>query len=343
MWKMLASIAVAGLLTAAAVPAFSGGGCLTACSDKDAKVVNTASATDCAAKCPATSVVATGAAGSDCVQSAAAGCASKCSAAPAVATGAAGTDCVQSAAAGCASSCGSAAVVNAANTKAAGCCSSTPAVATGAAGEDHVCTGACGAAPANGIAGAAGSDLADGKTRAYRVGSRVSCFEAHHAQGNAPAALSKIAGEKATVLIFWNQNCPYVVEPLERIDAFAREFADKGVAVIGIDAGVNNSADSIKSHAADRPFPILINDDSRIAAMFAAARTPEVFILNADMEIVYHGAFDSGRENTPGSRQHYVRNAIGEMLEGRAPSVTQTRAFGCTIKYAADVRPLPTS
>jgi thiol-disulfide isomerase/thioredoxin len=213
-----------------------------------------------------------------------------------------------------------------------------------AGNDEHKCTGACGGSTEAVAAGMAGNDaMANGKDKAYRVGSKVNDFTATHAQTGASASLSGVAGSKATVLIFWNQNCPYVVEMVDRVDAFAKDYASKGVSVVAVDAGVNNTKDSVMAHAKDRAFPVMINEDSKVAAQFAASRTPEVFILDGDMNVVYHGAFDSGKENTPGSREHYAKVAVDEVLGGKAVSVKETRAFGCSLKYAKDAKPLPTS
>lgn len=176
---------------------------------------------------------------------------------------------------------------------------------------------------------------------AYRVGANVKDFSAAHAVSGEPTKLSALAGSKATVLIFWNQNCPYVKEMEDRVAEFHKAHEAAGVKVVAVDAGVNNSAEIIKQHAATKPFPILVNADSKIAARFGATRTPEVFILDADMKVRYHGAFDSGELKKEGdARKTYVADAVKALAEGKDPEVKETRAFGCTVKYAKGVEPL---
>jgi thiol-disulfide isomerase/thioredoxin len=205
------------------------------------------------------------------------------------------------------------------------------------------CTGACGG-DKNAQASQSGSgDAADGagKTSAYKLGSVITPFAAMEAKSGAEKSLKDLAGEKATVLIFWNQTCPFVVEVENRVADFAKEYAGKGVSVVAIDGGVNNSVDAIKSHASDKPFPVLVNQDSTIAAAFGARHTPEVFLLDSNMKVVYHGAFDSGKKtDEAGNRDTFVKNVVDDMLAGNEPGITQTRSFGCSVKYAKGVKPL---
>lgn len=176
---------------------------------------------------------------------------------------------------------------------------------------------------------------------AYRVGATVKDFSAAHAITGEPTQLSSLAGSKATVLVFWNQNCPYVKEVEDRVAEFHKAHEAAGVKVVAVDAGVNNSAEIIKQHAATKPFPILVNADSKVAARFGATRTPEVFILDSDMKVRYHGAFDSGELKKEGeARKTYAADAVKALVEGKDPEVKETRAFGCTVKYAKGVEAL---
>ncbi|MDX2176872.1 MAG: redoxin domain-containing protein [Candidatus Sumerlaeia bacterium] len=137
---------------------------------------------------------------------------------------------------------------------------------------------------------------------------------------------------KATVITFWNQNCPYVVEVDERFQAFAKEYSGKGVRVVAIDSNFNNSTEEIKEHASARPsFTLLRDADSMTALAFGAARTPEVFILDGSGVIQYHGAFDGGQK---APEKTFAKDAVNSILAGSTPEVTKTRAFGCTIKWA---------
>jgi thiol-disulfide isomerase/thioredoxin len=184
-----------------------------------------------------------------------------------------------------------------------------------------------------------GADKAS-DVKAYGVGSKVSDISLPEAKSGTDAKLSALAGEKATVLVFWNQNCPYVKEAQDRVAKFHEEYSAKGVKVVAIDAGVDKPAEDIKTYAGTKSFPILINSDSKVAAQFGAAHTPEVFMLDKDMNVIYHGAFDSGKSKTEdGKVKTYVQDVAEAVIAGKE-HIKETKAFGCSVKYAEGVKPM---
>ena len=96
----------------------------------------------------------------------------------------------------------------------------------------------------------------------------------------------------------------------------------------------------MKRHAAENKlsFIILKDKNNRVADQLGAMVTPEVFFLDASNKLVYRGPIDNDRynrlEGTPELRTHLL-NAVGETLAGKPVSVSETRAFGCSIKRAS--------
>jgi len=177
---------------------------------------------------------------------------------------------------------------------------------------------------------------------AYDVGSKVEDFSLTNAATGENASLASLKGEKGVVLVFYNQECPFVQEVHQRISDFHKAYKDKGLPVVAIDAGDNNSAEAVKSHTAQVSFPILLNPDSKIASRFGATRTPEVFLINAEGTIVYHGAFDNGKlQGENATRQMFVQTAADSLLDGKVIEAKSTKAFGCTLKYAKGAKALP--
>ncbi|MEQ8821225.1 MAG: redoxin domain-containing protein [Sumerlaeia bacterium] len=209
----------------------------------------------------------------------------------------------------------------------------------------EACKAACGA---GGDAMQVIQAAAEGKAakpeagKAYKVGHQVDDFALPSAKDGETKKLSALAGEKATLLVFWNQDCPYVVECQDRVNDFAAAYGEKGVKVIAIDAGIDKPVEKIQEHAADKNFEVLVNREGDIASRFGATRTPEVFLLSPDMEILYHGAFDSGRSVNPKTKERdtFAQDAVEAVLKGEKPMVAETRAFGCSIKYAKGVQPM---
>ncbi len=231
-------------------------------------------------------------------------------------------------------------IVNVSNESKATC--SAEAKAACAAGTKEVankggdCATACSAAAAQNIVNVAND--ADASPY-YKVGSKVDDFTLLHSQSGDSKSLSALAGEKATLVIFWNQNCPYVEGKngaSQAIQEFAAKYADQGVSVVAVDAGINNSQDDIASYSKDLSIPLLVNSDSTIAAKFDAKYTPETFLLDGDMRVQYAGAFWTGSGEEV--RMH-AENAVQDLLAGRTVAVPEARGVGCSLKYADGAKP----
>ncbi len=88
------------------------------------------------------------------------------------------------------------------------------------------------------------------------------------------------------------------------------------------------------ARAAERgyPFPYAHDATQEVARAYGAERTPEVFLLDADRRVAYHGAIDDSHE-ADGVSASYLREALDALLEGGAPAVADTAPVGCTIKW----------
>jgi peroxiredoxin len=207
-----------------------------------------------------------------------------------------------------------------------GTCSASQAAATG---EKASCAAACAEKATMAKGGAADSNTVSG----YQLGQKVPDFTSVDSTGK-EFKLSDHAG-KTVVLVFYNQGCPYVVEVKDRLSEFTTKYADKGVAVVAVDSGISNSKEAIAEHDATVPYTILVNNDSTIARNFEATRTPEVFVLNKDGVVSYTGAFDNGEKGVKeGAVKTFTEDAVKALLAGQEPEVKQTKAFGCSIKFA---------
>jgi peroxiredoxin len=111
------------------------------------------------------------------------------------------------------------------------------------------------------------------------------------------------------------------------------DYQAKGINVIGINANSTEPAAEVKSHAAEKglKFAILKDDGNKIADRLGATRTPEAYVLDAGGKLVYHGRIDNSQK-TEGITSNDLREALDEMLAGKAISKTGGAAFGCTIK-----------
>ncbi|MEQ8323565.1 MAG: thioredoxin family protein [Vicingaceae bacterium] len=154
-------------------------------------------------------------------------------------------------------------------------------------------------------------------------------------------SLEEIASQKATVIIFMCNHCPYVLHVLEGIAALSQDYLKKGISFVGI------SANDVENYPDDSPdkmselakeyafnFPYLYDESQEVAKAYDAACTPEFHIFDKDLKCVYRGQLDDSR---PGNNVLVtgkdVRNALDNILSGKPVNHEQRPSIGCNIKW----------
>jgi peroxiredoxin len=171
------------------------------------------------------------------------------------------------------------------------------------------------------------------------IGDTALPFELPGVDGKAYSLADISAGKKATVVVFACNHCPYVLAWMDRLIAAAKDYAEQGVAFVGINANDPNkypvdSFEGMQEFAQDYdlPYPYLHDETQEVATAYGAERTPEVFLFDADLKLRYHGAPDDNYDDA-GAATPYLRDALDAVLAGQEPSVAETPAVGCTIKW----------
>lgn len=146
-------------------------------------------------------------------------------------------------------------------------------------------------------------------------------------------SLSDFKNTKAIVIIFISTQCPVSNDYNSRMEKIYQDYKNRGVAFIGINSNKEESVDEIKEHAKKNNLNFLILKDyeNKIADVFKASYTPEVYVLNPNFELLYHGRIDDSRKIKNVTKED-LKNALEEILAGKEVSVKETKAFGCTIK-----------
>jgi peroxiredoxin len=146
-------------------------------------------------------------------------------------------------------------------------------------------------------------------------------------------SLSDYKDSKAIVLMFISTQCPVSNSYNGRMNDLCKNYHEKQITFIGINSNKAETIEDIKHHAEEKgfKFPILKDWKNIIANRLGATVTPEIYVLNPDFEILYHGRIDnSSRIEKVSSRD--LRNALEEILASKPVTVSSTKAFGCTIK-----------
>lgn len=159
-----------------------------------------------------------------------------------------------------------------------------------------------------------------------------------------PVVIDVSTDIQATVVCFLGAECPLVKLYSPRLTVLANEFATRGVRFVAVNSNRQDTLDDIRSYLNlyPLPFPYVRDEGNVVADRYGATRTPEVFVLNADLRIVYRGRIDDQYEpgiNRPAATQNDLRNAIEQTLTKQPVAVAKTAPVGCMI---GKVRPRTT-
>lgn len=146
------------------------------------------------------------------------------------------------------------------------------------------------------------------------------------------------AKKNGVMVIFSCNTCPYVLAWENRYNLLAAnsEANQIGFIVINSNEAQRNGVDSYeamekKAKDFDYKFPYVVDTNHEIADAFGATKTPDVFLFNSDMELVYKGAIDDNQDMANVDHT-YLANAAVHMVQGKVIDPTETKAVGCTIK-----------
>jgi peroxiredoxin len=167
------------------------------------------------------------------------------------------------------------------------------------------------------------------------IGSRAPDFSLPSASGGQPIALSQeLSKHRLTVLMFIATRCPYSNGYNGRMERLSADYSGQNVAFVGINSNEGEPAAAVVEHARSHglTFPILKDAGSRVADLYGAQRTPEIFVVDASGALRYHGRIDENAQDPSAVRSPDLRNALDALIAGRPVPAPETKAFGCSIK-----------
>ena len=141
---------------------------------------------------------------------------------------------------------------------------------------------------------------------------------------------------KTVVLVFASQECPWQIGADPDLKALSDKYAEHGVVFLAIDSHVTTTVDEITEYWTELEWkhPVLKDVKNVYADKVGATRTPEIFVLDGERRVVYHGAFDNRKVPTETGDVNYLADALDNVLAGEEVATKHVSAWGCTIKRA---------
>jgi peroxiredoxin len=150
---------------------------------------------------------------------------------------------------------------------------------------------------------------------------------------------------KTVVLEWYNMGCPFVVKHYKNGDmqALQSDAIGKGVVWLTINSTNPNHKDfrptdkaaaEVKEHKIAST-AMLVDSDGKVGKLYGAKTTPHMFVIDPSGKVVYQGAIDdaSSVSANPKESKNYVRAALDEVLAGKPVTTSQTKQYGCGVKY----------
>ncbi|GMN09498.1 thioredoxin family protein [Croceitalea sp. MTPC9] len=158
---------------------------------------------------------------------------------------------------------------------------------------------------------------------------------------NKKLALKELKGNKGTVILFICNHCPFVIHVNPEIARLGEEYQKKGIGFIAISSNdVDNypqDAPHLMTKVAQREgysFPYLYDESQETARAYDAACTPDFYLFDEELKLVYRGQLDDSR---PGNGLPLtgwdLRNAMDSLLSSGAIVESQKPSIGCNIKW----------
>lgn len=166
-----------------------------------------------------------------------------------------------------------------------------------------------------------------GLVSALEIGESVPSFSGKTVAGSSFSLDDARKDHRAVVVMFRSTLCPYSSFYNELLKKMTTDYAQKRVLFVGVHSDRWETEDDIRAHASKygHTFPIIRDSEGRLARLLNARRTPEVFLVDHDGKLRYHGRI-AAKIGTPD-----LRNALDALLAGRAINPAVTKSFGCSI------------
>jgi hypothetical protein len=146
------------------------------------------------------------------------------------------------------------------------------------------------------------------------------------------------------LVMFLCVHCPYVIHVEQELARIARDYEGRiGMVAISsndVEAYPQDGPEEMKKQAERLGFrfPYLYDETQEVARAYEAACTPDLFLFDGEMKLVYRGQLDDSRPRGDAGNDIPVtgkdlRGAMDAVIAGKRPDPNQRFAVGCNIKW----------
>lgn len=173
------------------------------------------------------------------------------------------------------------------------------------------------------------------------LGTQAPDFNLFDTVSQSHVSLQQLKGDTGTVIMFICNHCPFVIHINSQLVKIANDYIKKGIQFIAISSNdvLNYPQDSpekmkVLAETENYPFPYLYDETQDVAKAYDAACTPDLYVFNKELKLIYRGQLDDSR---PGNGLPVtgkdLKNAMDCLIENKENTSTQKPSIGCNIKW----------
>ena len=175
------------------------------------------------------------------------------------------------------------------------------------------------------------------------IGKAAPTFSLKDTEGNTHDLAKLTADGKIVVLEWFSPDCPFIKKHYEKsttMNDLAAKYADKNVVWLSIDSSHYVTAEKTAKVVEkwNIKHPVLLDASGEVGRTYEAKTTPHMYVIDSEGTLVYAGAIDNSKntkapDTSDPDYVNYVDQALTELLAGNDVSVTETKSYGCSVKY----------
>jgi peroxiredoxin len=162
---------------------------------------------------------------------------------------------------------------------------------------------------------------------------QIQNFSLPNVNDGATVELNQFTSTSGIVVVFTSNECPYDNYYKDRLKKLIEQYKGKiQFVLINSSNDAEESTEKMAIHYTDLGIPYLADKEQKAVENFGARKSPEVFLVSPQLNVIYSGAIDDNPQVATDTKQNYLKDAIDKFLAGQKIEVTNNRVLGCTIK-----------
>ncbi len=177
------------------------------------------------------------------------------------------------------------------------------------------------------------------QSKSIPLGSTMPTFTLKDTSGT-DIRLDDVQGKAGTLIVFTCNHCPYALALWPRFITLANQIEQSGITTLFINPNINpnypdDSPDEMKKKVVEWQIPghYLIDETQSVAQDYAAECTPDIYLIDAERKLLYHGRVDDNWKDPAAVTSHDLKTAINLYLAGNDIPTQQIPSMGCSIKW----------